>query len=125
MDTEIYDPALSGMRGCTVHGHSLRLDEAGLMFDMLSRQDMGKDGSVYQVKDQVGIPFDRRISLGKPMSEAEAKKGPPSLGWTVFPSERSAPGSHDQAVEATHHMWIQIPVGIQARGKVGGVRGVR
>ena len=26
------------MRGCTVHGHSLRLQEDGVMFDMLDRR---------------------------------------------------------------------------------------
>ena len=33
IETDIFDPARSGMRGATVHGHSLRLDENGLMFD--------------------------------------------------------------------------------------------
>jgi methyl-coenzyme M reductase gamma subunit len=73
-DSEVIDVALCSMRGCTVHGHSLRLEENGMMFDMLARTEMGKDGNVYAVKDQVGIPLDKKINLGKPMSEAEAKK---------------------------------------------------
>ena len=35
ISTELFDAALTGIRGCTVHGHSLRLDENGMMFDML------------------------------------------------------------------------------------------
>ena len=37
VNTELFDAALTGIRGCTVHGHSLRLDENGMMFDMLQR----------------------------------------------------------------------------------------
>lgn len=106
MDSEMFDPALAGMRGCTVHGHSLRLEENGMMFDMLSRTEMGKDGNVYQVKDQVGIPLDKKASLGKPMSEAEAKKR-----TTIFRFDGVAVGGkvgarkNDEAIEALHHMW--------------------
>jgi len=52
----------------------LRLEENGMQFDMLARTEMGKDGNVYAVKDQVGIPLDKKVTLGKPMTEAEAKK---------------------------------------------------
>jgi len=108
MDTEIYDPALSGMRGCTVHGHSLRLEENGLMFDMLARQSMGNDGNVYQVKDQVGIPLDKKINTGKPMSEAEAKKRTTIFrvdGVAMFGKVGNR--KYDEAVEAYHHMWMR------------------
>ena len=37
-ETEMTDWGLAGMRGCTVHGHSLRLQEDGVMFDMLDRR---------------------------------------------------------------------------------------
>jgi methyl-coenzyme M reductase gamma subunit len=102
----MFEPALAGMRGCTVHGHSLRLEENGMMFDMLSRSEMGKDGNVYQVKDQVGIPLDKKANLGKAMSEAEAKKrttifrvdGVPMCG-------KVGARKYDEAVEALHHMW--------------------
>jgi methyl-coenzyme M reductase gamma subunit len=105
-DSEMNDVALCSMRGCTVHGHSLRLEENGMMFDMLARTEMGKDGNVYQVKDQVGIPLDKKINLGKPMSEAEAKKR-----TTIFRVDGVAIGGkagarkYDEAVEALHHMW--------------------
>lgn len=73
METEITDHALAGMRGCTVHGHSVRLQEDGVMFDMLDRRRL-EGGTIIQDKDQVGIPLDRKVNLGKPMSEAEAAK---------------------------------------------------
>ncbi|CAJ37203.1 coenzyme-B sulfoethylthiotransferase subunit gamma [Methanocella arvoryzae] len=73
-ETEMFDPARTSLRGCTVHGHSLRLNENGMMFDMLQRQVLDKDGTVKAVKDQVGDPLDRKVNLGKPMSEAELKK---------------------------------------------------
>ncbi|MDY6966652.1 MAG: coenzyme-B sulfoethylthiotransferase subunit gamma, partial [Halobacteriota archaeon] len=33
IETELFDPARTAIRGITVHGSSLRLDENGLMFD--------------------------------------------------------------------------------------------
>jgi methyl-coenzyme M reductase gamma subunit len=73
METEISDHALAGMRGCTVHGHSVRLQEDGVMFDMLDRRRL-EGGTIIMDKDQVGIPLDRKVNLGKPMSDAEAAK---------------------------------------------------
>jgi methyl-coenzyme M reductase gamma subunit len=73
METEISDHALAGMRGCTVHGHSVRLQEDGVMFDMLDRRRL-EGGTIIMDKDQVGIPLDRKVDLGKPMSDAEAAK---------------------------------------------------
>ena len=37
IDNETFDPALTGIRGATVHGHACRLDEHGLMFDAWQR----------------------------------------------------------------------------------------
>ena len=73
METEISDHALAGMRGCTVHGHSVRLQEDGVMFDMLDRRRL-EGGTIIMDKDQVGIPLDRKVNLGKPMSAEEAAK---------------------------------------------------
>ena len=72
-ETEMTDWGLAGMRGCTVHGHSLRLQEDGVMFDMLDRRRL-EGGVIVSDKDQVGVPIDRKVNLGKPMSEAEAAK---------------------------------------------------
>ena len=75
IDNETFDPALTGIRGATVHGHACRLDEHGLMFDAWQRYvwDDEKKEVVY-VKDQVAIPLDRRISVGKPAAMSDLKK---------------------------------------------------
>ena len=73
IESEMTCPGLAGLRGCTVHGHSLRLDEDGTMFDMLQRVHL-EGGNIIEDKDQVGVPIDRKVNLGKPMTEAEAKK---------------------------------------------------
>ena len=70
VNTVLFDPAVTGIRGCTVHGHSLRLAEDGMMFDMLQRCVLDKkSGIVKYVKDQVGVPLDREVKVGKPMDE--------------------------------------------------------
>ena len=72
IETEVFDPALVSCRGATVHGHSLRLAEDGMMFDMLQRCVL-KDGVVKYVKDQIGEPLDREVAVGKPMDDAWVK----------------------------------------------------
>jgi methyl-coenzyme M reductase gamma subunit len=63
-------PHASAYRGATVHGHSLRLDEDGMMFDMLQRCVLDKkDGVVKYVKNQIGEALDREVKVGKPMDE--------------------------------------------------------
>jgi methyl-coenzyme M reductase gamma subunit len=75
LETEVFDPARVGVRGATVHGHALRLDENGLMFDMQRRYSYDKEsGEVTYVKTQVGNPLDKPISVGKPSSEEDLKK---------------------------------------------------
>jgi methyl-coenzyme M reductase gamma subunit len=69
IETEVFDPARIGIRGATVHGHSLRLAEDGMMFDMLQRCVLGADGNVKYVKNQIGEPLDRAVNVGKPMDE--------------------------------------------------------
>jgi len=74
IESAAFDTARAGVRGCTVHGHSLRLDQNGMMFDMLARSVMTRDGTVEIVKDQVGRPLDTAVKVGKPMSDDELKK---------------------------------------------------
>ncbi len=75
VETEIFDPARCGIRGATVHGHSLRLDENGMMFDALRRFVFdNKTGEVVYVKDQIGVPLDKPISVGKPIKEEELRE---------------------------------------------------
>ena len=70
LETEYFDTARTGIRGAGVHGHSLRLDENGLMFDMLRRQIFNKEtGNVEMVKDQVGRELDEPVVLGEPLDE--------------------------------------------------------
>ncbi|WAI01950.1 coenzyme-B sulfoethylthiotransferase subunit gamma [Methanogenium organophilum] len=73
IETEMFEPALTSIRGATVHGHSLRLAEDGLMFDMLQRCILGDDGVVTYVKDQIGEPLDRAVAVGKPLDDAWVK----------------------------------------------------
>jgi methyl-coenzyme M reductase gamma subunit len=70
VETELLDAARTGIRGATVHGHSLRLDENGMMFDMLQRRIFdAKSKTVKYVKNQIGEPLDKAIDLGKPQDE--------------------------------------------------------
>jgi methyl-coenzyme M reductase gamma subunit len=70
IETELFDGARTGIRGATVHGHSLRLAENGMMFDMLQRCVLDtKDKTVKYVKNQIGEPLDKPIAVGKPMDD--------------------------------------------------------
>ena len=75
IENETFYPALTGIRGATVHGHACRLDENGLMFDGWQRYvwDDAK-GEVVYVKDQVALPLDKKVSVGKPSSLKECAK---------------------------------------------------
>lgn len=75
IDNETYDTARTGLRGRTVHGHSCRLDEKGMMFDALRRWAREEcTGDVKYVKDMVGGAMDKEVTLGKPLPEEELKK---------------------------------------------------
>jgi len=41
----------------------------GMQFDMLQRCVLGDDNIVRYVKDQIGVPLDREVEVGKPMDE--------------------------------------------------------
>ncbi|HJJ61255.1 MAG TPA: coenzyme-B sulfoethylthiotransferase subunit gamma [Methanocorpusculum sp.] len=77
IESELFDPATVGIRGATVHGHSLRLAENGMMFDAVQRCILDDDGIVKYVKDQVGNPLDRKVAVGKPMDAAWLKENTP------------------------------------------------
>jgi len=98
-DTEITDWGLAGMRGCTVHGHSLRLQEDGTMFDMLDRRRL-EGGVMVMDKDQVGVPIDRKVNLGKPMSESEAAKR-----TTFYRVDNVSFRSDKEVVEHVQKVW--------------------
>jgi methyl-coenzyme M reductase gamma subunit len=97
--TEITDWGLAGLRGCTVHGHSLRLQEDGVMFDMLDRRRL-EGGVIVSDKDQVGVPIDRKVNLGKPMSEAEAAKR-----TTIYRVDNVSFRSDKEVIEHVQKVW--------------------
>ncbi|MHC1605607.1 MAG: coenzyme-B sulfoethylthiotransferase subunit gamma [Candidatus Methanofastidiosia archaeon] len=75
IETEVFDPARTGIRGRTVHGHAVRLDENGLMFDAMRRYVYDEEtGEVKYIKNMVGEPIDSPVSVGKPLSEEELRK---------------------------------------------------
>jgi len=88
VSTELFDPARTMIKGATVHGHSLRLAEDGMMFDMLQRCLLDKkSGFVKYVKNQIGEPLDKEVKVGKPMDEKWLKAHTTifnSLGGTPF-----------------------------------------
>lgn len=98
-ESEMTDWGLSGMRGCTVHGHSLRLQEDGTMFDMLDRRRLA-GGVIVSDKDQVGVPIDRKVNLGKPMTEAEAAKR-----TTIYRVDNVAFRSDKEVIEHVQQVW--------------------
>lgn len=74
LETEIFDPAVNAVRAITVHGHSLRLDENGLMFDAKRRTLYSEsDNCVYYIKNQWGKILDKPINFGPKASEDELK----------------------------------------------------
>lgn len=74
LDNETYDTARTGLRGRTVHGHSVRLDQDGMMFDALRRWEREPNGDIKYVKDMSGGVMDKEVMLGKPLSDAELLK---------------------------------------------------
>jgi methyl-coenzyme M reductase gamma subunit len=91
INTELFDAARTGIRGATVHGHSLRLAENGMMFDMLQRSVLGDDGIVRYVKNQIGEPLDRAVAVGKPLDEKWLK-----AHTTIYHSLGGIPYRDDQ-----------------------------
>lgn len=99
METEMSCPALTSLRGATVHGHSLRLQEDGVMFDMLDRSRL-ENGVIIMNKDQVAIPIDRKVNLGKPMSSEESAKR-----TTIFRVDNVAFKDDPEVIEWVHRVW--------------------
>jgi methyl-coenzyme M reductase gamma subunit len=91
-ETEMTDWGLAGLRGCTVHGHSLRLQEDGVMFDMLDRRRL-EGGVMVMDKDQV-------VNLGKPMTESDAAKR-----TTFYRIDNVAFRSDKEVIEWTQRIW--------------------
>lgn len=92
VETELLDAGRTGIRGATVHGHSLRLDENGMMFDMLARYVYDpKSKTVKYVKNQIGEPLDKPIDVGKPADDKWLKANTTifnSNGGVAFRSDK-------------------------------------
>lgn len=102
LETEFFDPARTGIRGKTVHGHSLRLDEDGMMFDMLRRQVFNKStGKVEGVKNQIGDELDEPVILGEPLDEATLKEK-----TTIYRKDGEAYRDDADAVEILHRIHV-------------------
>ena len=75
IDSETFDTARTGLRGRTLDGHAVRLDEEGMMFDALRRWKRDeRTGEVSYVKNMIGGAMDKEVTLGKPMSEDDLRK---------------------------------------------------
>lgn len=100
VETDIFDPARSGMRGATVHGHSLRLDENGLMFDGLQRYVYDDEtGHVMYTKDQVGRPLDAPVDVGAPLDEDYLKEI-----TTIYRSDNVGMRDDKEAIEVIENI---------------------
>ncbi len=72
IETEVFDTARTAIRGITVHGSAMRLDEDGLMFDARQRYRYDRaNNTVLYTKNQMAIPINRPIPIGAPGKEKD------------------------------------------------------
>ncbi|MHA1378969.1 MAG: coenzyme-B sulfoethylthiotransferase subunit gamma [Candidatus Helarchaeota archaeon] len=82
IETELFDPARTALRGITVHGSSLRLDSQGLMFDARRRYMLDKDiNEVVYIKDMHAKMLDKPIPVGRPFNEDELVEFDVTYRW--------------------------------------------
>lgn len=102
LETEFFDTARSAVRGKSVHGHALRLDEDGLIFDMLQRKVLNKEtGKVEQTKNQIGDELDEPVVLGEPLDEATLQEK-----TTIYRKDGEAYKDDKDAVEVLHKIHV-------------------
>lgn len=101
LESNMSCPARSHIRGATVHGHSIRLQEDGMMFDMLDRTRLDGD-VVIMDKDQVAIPLDRKVVLGRPVSEEELAKR-----TTIYRVDNVPYRSDAETIDWVHRIFLQ------------------
>ena len=107
LETEFFDPARTGIRGKTVHGHALWLDEDGMMFDMLRRQMLNKaTGNVESVKNQIGDELDEPVVLGAPLEESVLKEK-----TTIYRKDGEAYRDDKDAVEVLNRIHVTRSMG--------------
>jgi methyl-coenzyme M reductase gamma subunit len=82
METELFDPARTAIRGITVHGSSLRLDEDGLMFDARRRYILNKETKeVVYIKNMHAQIIDKPVAVGRPFTEDELREFDVTYRW--------------------------------------------
>ena len=102
LEQEWFDPARTGIRGKTVHVHAVRLDQDGMMFDMLRRQVLNKDtGHVEAVKNQIGDELDEPVDLGEPLDEETL-----AAKTTIYRKDNVAYRDDKEAVEILHRIHV-------------------
>jgi methyl-coenzyme M reductase gamma subunit len=102
LEQEWFDPARSSTKGKTVHGHAVRLDQDGMMFDMLRRQVLNKDtGHVEAVKNQIGDELDEPVDLGEPLDEATL-----AAKTTIYRKDNSAYRDDKESVEVLQRIHV-------------------
>lgn len=107
LETEYFDTARTGIRGKSVHGHSLRLAEDGIMFDMLRRQILNTEtGNVEMVRNQSGIDLDEPVVLGEPLDEETLK-----AKTTIYRIDGEAYRDDKDAVEVLHNIHVSRSFG--------------
>ncbi|MDY6966507.1 MAG: coenzyme-B sulfoethylthiotransferase subunit gamma [Halobacteriota archaeon] len=86
LETEVFNPARTAIRGITVHGSSLRLSEEGLMFDARRRYKLEEEtGEVVYTKNQHAYVLDLPISVGRPLTERESRRDDVTYRWDAAP----------------------------------------
>ncbi len=86
IETEVFDPARTALKGLTVHGHALRLDSDGLMFDARRRYVYDKElKEVVYIKDMHARVLDDPIPVGRPLSEEELNEMDVTYRWNLTP----------------------------------------
>ena len=86
VETEVFDPARTALKGLTVHGHALRLDSDGLMFDARRRYIYDKNlKEVVYIKDMHAHMLDDPIPVGRPLTEQELNDMDVTYRWNLTP----------------------------------------
>lgn len=102
LEQEWFNPAKTSTRGTSTLGYSVRLEDDGIMFDILKRQVFNKStGNIEAVKNQIGDELEEPIVLGKPLDEETIK-----VKTTIYRKDNVAYRYDDDAVEIVHRIHI-------------------
>ena len=86
IETEVFNPARTAIRGITCHGYSMRLSEDGLMFDARRRYKLDEGtGEVMYTKNQHAYVLDLPIAVGRPLTDRECRRDNVTYRWDGSP----------------------------------------